>query len=606
MATSPAGPNHVSFRLSPELEQIGLFSPDLKRIDVVFSPPQTSDVSMGRVPDGATTFNFRTIPTPGASNGTQSVVTFGWGVRGTDWRYEVTGTDLGTDWRAADYDDSAWPNGETLIGVNSGFGPGLPLQTEIEVGPPTYYFRKTFTLADDIDLGRVVASISTEIDDGYVVYLNGEEILRRRLPQGDIDFDTLATQNVITASVEGPFSLPGGLLSHGDNVFAVEVHQSTFNFDITFGLGLEVQATIVEDDPLELLNEGLRVSEVMYHSEGDAPLDYVELTNISDLPLDLAGVRLTDGIEFVFPSIVLPPGDYVVVAQDAAAFVAQYGPVAHLAGEYTGNLSNGGETIAVQFPSPFDAAILRFTYSDDWYPTTDGRGHSLEAVDPNLRFDRWSIREAWRASASPGGSPGLGDSITDFPGDFNGDQIVDLQDIDLLCGGIRSGIGNFDLDENGAIELLDLEFLIENILNSAIGDANLDGVFDSGDIVAIFRAGEYEDEIDGNSTWRDGDWNCDGDFSSSDLVYAFRRGGYTAASVAAHPNPLPYFAEASNREFAPRQVRGELIPLVTPRQRAIELDQLTTDLVFDEYQIVGERRAARLLDDSENIEESPL
>ena len=42
------------------------------------------------------------------------------------------------------------------------------------------------------------------------------------------------------------------------------------------------------------------------------------------------------------------------------------------------------------------------------------------------------------------------------------------------------------------------------------GDANLDGAFDSGDLVQIFATGEYEDDQSGNSTWADGDWNCDG------------------------------------------------------------------------------------------------
>ncbi|MFC1759727.1 hypothetical protein ACFL2H_13330, partial [Planctomycetota bacterium] len=58
------------------------------------------------------------------------------------------------------------------------------------------------------------------------------------------------------------------------------------------------------------------------------------------------------------------------------------------------------------------------------------------------------------------------------------------------------------------------------------GDANLDGVFDSGDFVRVFSAGEYEDDIDGNSTWSEGDWDGDGDFTSSDLVKAFTNGNY--------------------------------------------------------------------------------
>ena len=58
-------------------------------------------------------------------------------------------------------------------------------------------------------------------------------------------------------------------------------------------------------------------------------------------------------------------------------------------------------------------------------------------------------------------------------------------------------------------------------------DANLDGRFDTSDLVAIFQRGEYEDAIAGNSTWSDGDWNCDGDFTTSDLVVALQKGGWS-------------------------------------------------------------------------------
>ncbi|MCA9198382.1 MAG: VCBS repeat-containing protein, partial [Planctomycetales bacterium] len=58
------------------------------------------------------------------------------------------------------------------------------------------------------------------------------------------------------------------------------------------------------------------------------------------------------------------------------------------------------------------------------------------------------------------------------------------------------------------------------------GDANRDGVFDSADFVQVFQAGQFEDDVRGNSIWETGDWNDDGDFDSADLVYAFTFGAY--------------------------------------------------------------------------------
>ena len=42
-----------------------------------------------------------------------------------------------------------------------------------------------------------------------------------------------------------------------------------------------------------------------------------------------------------------------------------------------------------------------------------------------------------------------------------------------------------------------------------LGDANLDGQFDENDLVDVFEAGEYEDEIEMNSRWSTGDWDLD-------------------------------------------------------------------------------------------------
>jgi hypothetical protein len=64
------------------------------------------------------------------------------------------------------------------------------------------------------------------------------------------------------------------------------------------------------------------------------------------------------------------------------------------------------------------------------------------------------------------------------------------------------------------------------------GDANLDGVFSSNDLVQVLQAGKYEDDVASNATWHEGDWNGDGDFTSQDFVLAFQRGSYSAAARA--------------------------------------------------------------------------
>ena len=82
------------------------------------------------------------------------------------------------------------------------------------------------------------------------------------------------------------------------------------------------------------------------------------------------------------------------------------------------------------------------------------------------------------------------------------------------------------MTRDGQLDRADLDFLVTKQLGTTYGDANLDRVFDSSDLVRVFTAGQYDDGIEGNSSWATGDWNCDGEFDSADLVFVFQQGGY--------------------------------------------------------------------------------
>ena len=70
------------------------------------------------------------------------------------------------------------------------------------------------------------------------------------------------------------------------------------------------------------------------------------------------------------------------------------------------------------------------------------------------------------------------------------------------------------------------------------GDANADGFFNSNDLIQVFQASEYEDDIAQNSYWTTGDWNSDGDFDSTDLVVALMTGQYEAETVVPEPTAM--------------------------------------------------------------------
>ncbi|MFC1758606.1 FG-GAP repeat domain-containing protein, partial [Planctomycetota bacterium] len=147
-------------------------------------------------------------------------------------------------------------------------------------------------------------------------------------------------------------------------------------------------------------------------------------------------------------------------------------------------------------------------------------------------------------------------------GDVTGDGNVDVMDIDRLCVAHRGGETDslFDLNGDGFVNQDDTDHLITNLLKTTYGDSNLDKVFNSSDFVTVFRAGEYEDAVNGNSTWAEGDWNCDGDFTTRDLVTAFSAGGYVAA---ARP-----FAEGVATDVAARRLEG--VPGKTGEQAQVD------------------------------------
>ena len=131
---------------------------------------------------------------------------------------------------------------------------------------------------------------------------------------------------------------------------------------------------------------------------------------------------------------------------------------------------------------------------------------------------------------NPGNDPGMSAYILSIPaatgpeGDFNGNGVRDVDDIDLLTGGMQSGDTKFDLNGDGLVDIADRTKWVEELSNTYYGDANFDGQFNSSDFVVVFGAAKYET---GNpAKWAEGDWNGDGLFNSTDFVAAFAGAGY--------------------------------------------------------------------------------
>lgn len=158
-------------------------------------------------------------------------------------------------------------------------------------------------------------------------------------------------------------------------------------------------------DQAASLAKALRISEIHYNPQNESDAEFLEIANIGELPLDLGGIRISGGIDFLFQEgATLDPNQRAVVVRDRKAFKSTYGESVVPLGEYSGKLSNGGEKLRLQSADRIN--LQQFEYSDKWHTATDGRGPSLELANPVAGSQDWSKRAAWKPSATDGGTPG--------------------------------------------------------------------------------------------------------------------------------------------------------------------------------------------------------
>ena len=120
-----------------------------------------------------------------------------------------------------------------------------------------------------------------------------------------------------------------------------------------------------------------------------------------------------------------------------------------------------------------------------------------------------------------------------IPGDFNGNEVLDVGDINKLTQQVILGTNdlNYDLNADNLVNDSDRTVWVKDLRQTWFGDADLNGAFDSNDFVQVFSVGKYETKT--SAGWEEGDWDGNGVFDSGDFVRAFQDGGYELAPAAA-------------------------------------------------------------------------
>lgn len=428
---------------------------------------------------------------------------------------------LGRNWTGVSFDDGSWTASRSGLGIGYEAGSGYETYIDHDVsaamqgGRPGAYIRIRFTVERPAEIGAL--TLRMRYDDGFIAYLNGDEIARANAPAGaTADSTATALHDDASAVTFESIDVSAriGSLRAGTNVLAVHgLNESTGSSDfliepeLVASLSFDAEPIVVTG-PVHIIARAstgdvvwsgkstatfvtdpdlpVRISELMYHPRPlpeDSPydaddLEYVELVNIGNVPIDLAGVRFVEGIEYTFAGVLVPAGGYVLIVRDLEAFEWFWGEGLPIAGEYKGNLSNGGELL--RLVDGAGAPIHEFAWDDAWHPVTDGAGFSLSIVDPLADPATWATPEAWLPSADVDGTPGRGEGGSTprglrRPGDVNADGTVDLSD---AIGVLRL------LFEDGAVAL-PCGGAIGDEANTAILDVNGDSGTNLSDAVAL-------------------------------------------------------------------------------------------------------------------------
>lgn len=154
--------------------------------------------------------------------------------QGDACKYIVPNASTPDNWRATNFDDSAWQDGKTGVGYGDDDD-----NTVVPDRSRSVFVRQKFTVTDIAEIGEIIFHV--DYDDGFVAYINGIEIARANIDAGA--FPPYYAGVVNDREAELYQGLPptkftrknvDELLVEGENILAVQVHNiSTTSSDLS-------------------------------------------------------------------------------------------------------------------------------------------------------------------------------------------------------------------------------------------------------------------------------------------------------------------------------------------------------------------------------------
>ena len=247
----------------------------------------------------------------------------------TSWKYYDSG-EAPTNWKASNFSDTSWKSGAAPLGYKmAGVTTTVSYGSDANYKNPTTYFRKKFTLSA-APTSQDVFQLNYQVDDGCVIWVNGQEAGRINMRQGTVNYDTFSQTYAADDPFTGTLDLNPSLFKKGNNVIAIEVHNTSYTSgdlfwagELTTSVGASSDEDILTDAVIDVTDnnvsltamftplsaeeraaEGLtpvRINEVsaandIYVNEFFKRNDWVELYNTTDQPIDVEGMYLSDNL----------------------------------------------------------------------------------------------------------------------------------------------------------------------------------------------------------------------------------------------------------------------------------------------------------------------
>ncbi len=175
-------------------------------------------------------------------------------------------------------------------------------------------------------------------------------------------------------------------------------------------LGLMTLAVILAATPVMA---DIVINEIMYNSNLDPDVEYIEIYNAGTTSVNLYDWYLLDD-DILHPKCylegMLGAGEYLVIASDDTAFIANFPGVTNLnpndfdSGGLGFGFGNGGDQVQIFDDEEVLHDFVEYDDGGAWPSSPDGNGPSLELVNPAMDN---SLGSSWDPSVPDGGTPGV-------------------------------------------------------------------------------------------------------------------------------------------------------------------------------------------------------